>query len=343
MQAKSPHPNHTPIIIWLYGVAALVFVMVIVGAITRLTDSGLSMVEWRPIYGFLPPMDAAEWERVFALYQASPEFQKKHFWMEMADFKKIFFWEWAHRVLGRLIGLAYGLPLLYFWLRGQIPKGFGMPLFGLFLLGGAQGLMGWYMVQSGLVDVPAVSHYRLAAHLGLAFLIFSLLIWVALSLRSPVNKGASPKSVGVYAYIVLAFIIVTIIWGAFTAGMDAGLVYNDGFPKMGVEWIPNSLWQLSPVILNFIENPVGIQFTHRWLAMFTTALIVHFWLFARDRGFDPWPIKALTGMALAQMSLGIFTLISQVWLPIAVLHQAGALILLGLLVATLHRLRPNIA
>lgn len=340
IQAK----NHRPVILWLYSVAALVFAMVIIGAITRLTDSGLSMVEWRPLYGFLPPMDVAEWNRVFTLYQASPEFQKEHFWMELDDFKQIFFWEWAHRVLGRLIGLAYGLPLLYFAIKKQIPQGFGRTLFGLLLLGGAQGLMGWYMVQSGLINEPAVSHYRLAAHLSLAFLIFALLIWTALSIKAsrPSPSVATKKtdwSVCAHTCVTLLFVVVTITWGAFTAGMDAGLVYNEEFPKMGGQWIPETMWQITPAWMNIIENPVGIQFIHRWLGMITTLMTLSLWLHATSKGHQTWRIHALGVMVLVQFSLGVATLLSKVYLPLAVLHQAGALTLLGLLTVNLHAMK----
>ena len=174
---------HERISHWLFCVAAMVLMMAVIGAITRLTDSGLSMTEWRPLLGWIPPMTAEEWDRVFLLYQASPEFQHRHAWMALEDFKQIFFWEWFHRLWGRLIGLAYALPLIWFLVRKQIPKGYLMPLLGLLLLGAGQGLMGWIMVQSGLVDVPHVSHYRLAAHLGLAFILFGCLLWCGLRLH----------------------------------------------------------------------------------------------------------------------------------------------------------------
>lgn len=329
--------------LWLFVCAGLVFAMVVVGAITRLTDSGLSMVEWRPIMGFLPPMDAVEWNRVFDLYKASPEYQKKHFWMDLSDFKAIFFWEWAHRFLGRVIGLAYGLPLLWFFLRGSIPKPYILPLLGLLVLGGMQGLMGWYMVQSGLVDVPAVSHYRLAAHLSLAFLIFSLLIWFGLSIGAVQTKVKKVACAGFsmlsHSILVLGLLILTIFWGAYTAGLDAGLVYNESFPKMGGAWIPPTLHQYSPFWINFFENPVGVQFVHRWLAMITVLSVLSFWVRGVMNGDRHWSLHALAIMVLIQMILGITTLLSGVYIPLAVMHQAGALILLGLLVVNMLRVR----
>jgi cytochrome c oxidase assembly protein subunit 15 len=313
--------------------------MVIVGAITRLTESGLSMVEWRPLIGFMPPLNEAEWTRVFDLYKQTPEFQKVNFWMGIEDFKKIFFWEWFHRVLGRLIGLAYGLPLLWFWLRGTIPQGFKPRLIGFLILGGLQGCMGWYMVKSGLVDEPSVSHYRLAAHLGLAFLIFSLLLKTALDLMPQKQTSPAPSpALKKHAWIALFFLILTIFWGAYTAGLDAGLIYNDTFPKMGETWLPYEMNLYQPYFVNFFENHAGVQFIHRWLAMLTTVVIVSFSVHAHIRKQAAWQTHALAGCVIVQLILGIATLMSQVDLTLAVLHQANALILLGLLVVNLQRL-----
>jgi len=316
--------HHNAVVGWLYACCALVFTMVIVGAITRLTDSGLSMVEWRPLLGFLPPMHHDEWDRVYELYKASPEFQKKHFWMDLHDFKQIFFWEWFHRFLGRCIGLVFALPLLWFAITKKIPSGYGLKFFGLLLLGGCQGLMGWYMVKSGLVDEPYVSHYRLAAHLSLAFLVFSLLLWCALSIRATYGKGIA--KLYTHTWAVLGCLIVTIFWGAYVAGLDAGLVYNT-WPLMGDKLIPHELNSISSILF----EPVSVQFTHRWIAIVTAVIVLSF----------AWRIKskALAGMMALQVILGITTLLSMVAIPLAAAHQAGAFILLGLLVYWLHRLR----
>ena len=337
-----------PLRTWLLSICALIFAMVIIGAITRLTDSGLSMVEWRPLWGFLPPLNDAEWNRVFDLYKASPEYEKKHFWMELADFKGIFFWEYLHRVLGRIIGLAYGVPLLVFWLRGMIPYGYGWKFFGMLILGGLQGLMGWYMVKSGLIDQPAVSHYRLAAHLSLAFLIFGLLLWLALSLKPlPTQKTNPPYTLALKLHLVgvLAIICITIIWGAFTAGMDAGLVYNDSFPKMGGQWIPPTLKQYVPLWVNFFENPVGIQFVHRWLGITSVIAVLSYWahtvIRSRTSKHVHSYVHAFAVVALVQMSLGIATLLTNVDLHVAATHQAGALVLLSLLIVNLHHLKRS--
>lgn len=325
---------------WLFACCGLVFLMVMIGAITRLTESGLSITEWRPVTGALPPLSNDEWERIFALYKQSPEFLKKNAWMQLADFKTIFFWEWLHRLLGRLIGLAYALPLLWFWMTNRIPQGYKAKLLGVFILGGLQGALGWYMVQSGLIDQPAVSHYRLAAHLALAFLIFGAMLWLGLSLRNRENNRGHAV-LFVHGLVTLAFLATTIVWGAFTAGLDAGLIYNDSFPKMGGAWLPPDLWHLDPAWLNFFENHAGVQFTHRWLAMGTLAMIAGFWSHGvmKKNTFPAFHMLMATGAL--QLSLGIVTLLSHVWLPAAVLHQAGALTTFGLLLACLHRLRPG--
>lgn len=323
---------------WLYGCAALVFAMVIVGAVTRLTESGLSITQWKPITGALPPLNTAQWQAEFALYQKSPEFQKEHFWMDLADFKLIYVWEWSHRLLGRVVGLVYALPLIFFWVRGLIPRGYKLPLLGLLFLGGLQGVVGWVMVQSGLVDEPSVSHYRLAAHLSLAVLIYALLIWTGLSLP-PVQKNPD-RALFIQGWAVVAIVAVTLLWGAFTAGLDAGLVYNESFPMMGGHWIPPELLSKSFSAGQLLENPVGVQFTHRWLAMLSLAAVTSFWLRAILRKNTFPALHAVMLMAVLQVGLGISTLMSGVMLPLAVLHQAGAVVLLTMLVVSLKRLQP---
>jgi len=331
--------NHNAVVNWLLSCCILVLMMVIVGAITRLTNSGLSMVEWRPLMGFLPPLNDAEWDRVYTLYKESPEFQKKHFWMGISDFKQIFFWEWFHRVLGRIIGLAFALPLLWFAITKNIPKGYGLKFLGLLLLGGCQGLMGWYMVKSGLYDEPYVSHYRLAAHLSLAFLVFSLLLWCALSIRATYGNGI--QKLYTHAWGGLGVLILTIFWGAYVAGLDAGLIYNESFPKMGGQWIPPDIAQYTPYWINFFETPSGVQFVHRWLAMLTVAATISLVIRARMSGVRHWSNHALAAMVTVQFIIGLATLLSNVYIPVAVLHQTGALILLGLLVVNLRLYKPS--
>ncbi|NCO04007.1 MAG: heme A synthase [Alphaproteobacteria bacterium] len=310
---------------WLYFTAFMVFAMAIIGAITRLTESGLSMVEWQPITGTIPPLNEAQWQEEFNLYRASPEYQKKNFGMSLDEFKNIFFWEWFHRVWGRLIGLVYAVPFSYFLLTKKIPKGFKIKLFIGLLLGGCQGLMGWYMVQSGLIDRPSVSHFRLAAHLSLAALIFCYLLWLAFDLNGNKSDNLS-FCIKRHGWIAFGFTFVTVVWGAFVAGLDAGLVYNT-WPLMGDKLIPHELNSISSILF----EPVSVQFTHRWIAIVTAVIVLSF----------AWRIKskALAGMMALQVILGITTLLSMVAIPLAAAHQAGAFILLGLLVYWLHRLR----
>lgn len=312
---------------WLFICAFMVFAMAVIGAITRLTESGLSIVEWKPITGTLPPLSHAEWQRVFDLYQQSPEYKAKNLGMSLDEFKNIFFWEWLHRLWGRLIGVVYALPLIYFWVRKQIPQGYKPLLLVGLVLGGLQGLMGWYMVKSGLVDRPSVSHFRLAAHLGLAFIIYAYILWLAFALK---NSNTHPLCFCLkrHGLIALFFTSVTIIWGAFVAGLDAGLVYNT-WPMMGDRWIPQELKQFSDIIF----DPVAVQFTHRCAAIITAVIVLTFAY--RVKNF------ALGFMIFIQVGLGISTLMSHVALPLAALHQAGAFIVIGLLIHQLQKLYKN--
>ena len=317
------HP-HKSLINWLYLSAFMVFAMAVIGAITRLTESGLSMVEWRPLIGTLPPLSEAEWTRVFTLYQESPEYQKINIGMSLNEFKTIFFWEWFHRVWGRLIGVVYALPLIYFWVKNKIPKGYKPKLLIGLLLGGSQGLMGWYMVQSGLIDRPSVSHFRLAAHLSLAAIIFCYLLWLAFSLK---NNPAEKTSFCLkrHGWIAFSLTFITLIWGAYVAGLNAGLLYNT-WPMMGGHWIPTELTSISSILF----DPAAVQFFHRWIAIVTGLAVLTFAIRIQS--------ISLAGMVLLQIGLGISTLISQVWTPLAALHQAGAFILLALLIYNLNQL-----
>ncbi len=313
---------------WLYLCCFMVFAMAVVGAVTRLTESGLSMVEWRPLMGWIPPLAEQEWQRVYGLYRESPEFAHKHSWMEIGDFKKIFFWEWFHRLIGRLIGVVYAVPLLWFWIKGQIPAGYKWKLSGLLLLGGAQGVLGWYMVTSGLIDRPDVSHFRLAAHLALALLIFALMWWVALTLREHKTPLVAVSRFSLlHGLTALGLLSVTIIWGAFTAGLDAGMIYNS-FPLMDQSFMP-------PEPLNILKEQSWVQFTHRWLAVLTGLTIL---LFAwRTR---LWPPAIMVSL---QIGLGIATLLGQVPVPLAALHQAGAIVLLALMLQALRKVKNGLS
>ncbi len=305
--------------IWLFFTAFMVFAMAIIGAITRLTESGLSMVEWRPLIGALPPLSETEWQRVYALYQDSPEFEKKHFWMSLEDFKIIFFWEWLHRFWGRLIGIVFILPLIWFWVKKHLSPEIKPYLVGLLLLGASQGLMGWFMVQSGLMERPSVSHFRLAAHLGLAFVIFAYLVWLGFK-TLPDWRFQKPGDKSFYA--AASLLVLTIVWGAFVAGLDAGLVYNT-YPLMGDRFLPPETLTLQ----GFVNDPVWVQFTHRWIAVIAAAALLAY-SFKRK---EIW----LAASVLVQVGLGIATLLSQVAIPLAALHQATAFIVVFMLVRSL--------
>lgn len=324
MMTPAPTSPDNAVYRWLLLCCFMIFAMAVIGAVTRLTESGLSITEWKPVTGALPPLSETAWHHQFDLYKQSPEYAAKHFWMELSDFKKIFFWEWLHRLWGRLIGLVYALPLCWFLLRKQIPKHDVWKYVGLLALGGAQGFMGWFMVQSGLIDRPSVSHFRLAAHLALALLLFSCMWWLAMSLRDHATPRAS-SIVKTYGWFCLLLLSATIIWGAFVAGLDAGMIYNT-FPHMGAGLIP-------PDFGNIHSSPPGVQFTHRLLAITTfCAILLLAWLRRTDRA-----ALFLAATAFLQVGLGISTLLTQVDIGLAALHQAGAIILLALLLTVLRR------
>ncbi|HEY0111690.1 MAG TPA: COX15/CtaA family protein [Allosphingosinicella sp.] len=325
------------IALWLLAVAALVFVMVVVGGITRLTESGLSIVRWEPVSGAIPPMSDEAWEEAFALYRQSPQYQLVNSGMSLVEFKNIYFWEYVHRLLGRLIGLAFALPLAWFALKRAIPKGYGWKLVALLALGGLQGAIGWWMVASGLVERPDVSHIRLAVHLLLALLIFAALVWVALDLLRLARLSAAPAvrvpTVGIWA---LSLLFLQFLFGAYVAGLEAGFAYSS-WPKMGEEWFPSETPMLKPFISNFVDNPIMVQFVHRWLAFVVAATSLLLAAAAWRRGAR----TAATALVLAlavQILLGIFTLLSGVELEIAVAHQGMAVLLLGATVLASHRL-----
>ncbi len=331
-----------PLALWLFTCAAAVFLMALVGAVTRLTESGLSIVEWRPVTGALPPLDDAGWDRAFDLYKTSPQYKQVNAGMSLAEFKQIYFWEWLHRFWGRMIGVIYFIPLVYFLARKRIPDDAKKPLFGILALGFLQGLLGWFMVKSGLVDQPAVSHYRLAAHLGLALVIFCALFRMGLNFslneNSPRPAEGQNDALRPLIKITLALAGLTILWGAFVAGLRAGMIYNS-FPLMGAHFWPDEIFALSPLWKNFFENHAAVQFTHRLLAILT--FLQTMFLVWKSFTFA-CPVRrrilfiALGLTAWLQVALGITTLLTQVNLAAAVLHQAGALALLALLMALLH-------
>ncbi len=320
---------------WLLACAALVFAMAVIGAVTRLTESGLSMAEWRPLVGAVPPLSDGEWQRVFDLYRETPEYRLKNAGMTLDAFRHIFFWEMLHRLWGRLIGVVFAVPFLWFWLRGRIARPLLPRLAGLLVLGALQGLLGWYMVRSGLVDRPSVSHYRLAAHLGLAFLIYGLLLWQAMALLAPARPSPPPAADGLvrHAWVALALLAAAVLWGALVAGLDAGLAYNS-FPLMNGALLPDESWILVPAWRNLFDNTALVQFAHRWLALATTVAVLALWLRGR-RADVAWRARQATLaaglMALVQVALGIATLLLAVPIAVAAAHQAGALLLAALL------------
>lgn len=314
---------------WLLACCGVLLILVMVGGATRLTESGLSIVDWRPVTGVLPPIGESAWQVEFDRYRDSPQYTQVNRGMALADFKVIFWYEYAHRLLARLLGLCFALPLLWFWWRGAITPALRWPLLGLLLLGAAQGYMGWYMVQSGLVDIPRVSQYRLAAHLSLALLIYAGMFWLALKILWPRARSAAPPG-GLHAAL-LALLALTILFGAFVAGLRAGLMFNT-FPLMGGRWIPDQIWAMQPLWTNLTENPITVQFIHRWLALATLSLCLLLWWRLRRLPLDGGQrlaLNALLAMVLIQVGLGIATLLLQVPVWLGTLHQGGAVLLLS--------------
>ena len=323
--------THRPIVLsnWLYCVALLVFIMVIVGGVTRLTESGLSITEWKPITGALPPMSEAVWQLEFEKYQQIPEYLEINgpAGMTLAEFKFIYFWEWVHRLLGRLIGLAFALPFAWFAIKRAIPNGYGGRLVALLVLGGMQGVIGWWMVTSGLTERTDVSHFRLATHLLTAFLILGGLVWTALDLRQFARHQTRPSKLTGFGLLVFCVLFVQLLFGAYTAGLNAGYVSNS-WPLMngslmpaGINW-SEGLWTL----LN--NHPALIHFIHRWWAFVTVGFLIM--LARRVRGQSRAASIAIHSAFGTQMVIGIATVMTGVNIYFAVLHQAvGALVVIA--------------
>jgi cytochrome c oxidase assembly protein subunit 15 len=325
---------------WLLFCAAVVYIMIVVGGITRLTQSGLSMVEWDPIMGIIPPIGEAQWMDVFNKYRQSPEYIKINAGMSLDAFKSIFYWEYGHRVLGRVIGLIYFVPLIFFIVRGMVPKDWYARLFGLFILGGLQGLMGWYMVKSGLVDIPHVSQYRLTAHLGLALVIFAAMLWFAMDfLRGETHANhASSAYLKATAWVVI-IIFVMMLSGGFVAGTKAGYIINT-FPTMNGEWIPAGWLSLQPAWRNLFENPVMVQFLHRSIAVLVFISVITGFVLAINERFKT-AIGAVLAVMLVQVSLGISALVMKVPVALGAAHQAGAVALLTAALYAAHVARKG--
>jgi heme a synthase len=331
MQSTSVNPHNRTIGFWLFCCAGMVFGMVVLGGLTRLTGSGLSMVHWKPVTGWLPPLTTPEWQAMFELYQHSPQYLKVNHGMSLDEFQDIFWLEFIHRLWGRLIGLAFGIPLIFFIIKGWISRSMIAPLCVLFILGGAQGVLGWYMVKSGLVDDPEVSQYRLMAHLGFAFILYAALIWTGLSFVKGKIALNLPKSLKIYSLLLWGIGFITILAGALVAGLDAGLTYNT-FPLMDGDVIPRGIWSIDPWILNHFENIATVQFQHRVLALLTLVFTLGIYLkFRHTVGALKNALTLCTLLVIIQVGLGITTLLMVVPTPLASLHQAcGLLFFTGL-------------
>jgi cytochrome c oxidase assembly protein subunit 15 len=330
--------------VWLLGVAAMVFIMVIIGGLTRLTESGLSIVDWRPVTGWLPPLSEAEWLAAFQAYRATPEYLQVNRGMTLGEFKGIFWLEYLHRLWGRLIGVAFAVPLVVFLIKGWIGRRLAPHLILALVLGGLQGAIGWFMVKSGLVDRPEVSQYRLTAHLGAAILIYGYLLWLGWSLMQRPSRRKGDVGAAVpwrWTIGLTGLVVLTILAGGFVAGLNAGLVYNT-FPFMDGRLVPPGLFPDTPFYVSFFEDVTTVQFTHRVLALTTLVSILAFWLAALRWPLPRevrWTVHALALMAVVQVSLGIATLLLAVPVGLGVAHQAGGVLLFTAALLTVFQLR----
>jgi len=332
--------DNKKVIYWLLAGCFLIFIMVVVGGITRLTHSGLSISSYKLISGTLPPMNEAQWIAEFDHYKQFPEYQKLNNHFTLEDFKDIYFWEWLHRLLGRLLGVVFIVPFLYFLLKKQLTKPTIKKAIILLCLGAFQGFLGWYMVKSGLVDRPDVSHYRLAMHLTTAFITFAYTFWVAMDLWYPVKKEINTQLRNIIRF-GMAILLIQIIWGAFVAGLDAGWIHNH-WPMMNEgEWMHETVYiEQVPLWKNFVEGKSGVQFVHRYMAYAVVAIIFFIWYKARKLQLtlpQKNGINILLLLVFVQFVLGVFTLILQVPVILGVLHQVTAFFLLASMTFVLHR------
>jgi len=352
---SSGHHGHDRAIArWLIIVAIMIYGMVILGGVTRLTGSGLSMVEWAPIMGAIPPLSEQEWEQTFDKYKQYPEYQKINRDMTLSDFKGIFVFEYTHRLLGRLIGLAFLIPFLFFYFKKQIKPGLLPKLITMFVLGGLQGGLGWLMVKSGMVDMPNVSHFRLAAHLSAAILIYGYILWQAWSLLYPNARNSWAPGISrlqTHIRVLTVIILLMIISGAFVAGTHAGAMFKT-FPDMNGHVFPPGLFDMTPLLLNFVENPTTIQFDHRVIAYVIVIYVSFVWWCSRKytlTGSARRSINFLMLIMVIQVILGISTLLSEphtvlrggVSVPLAAMHQGGALLLFTIVLYVNHELRKG--
>lgn len=329
--------ENKPILIWLLLGFLLIFLMVVIGGITRLTNSGLSMVDWKLIVGSIPPLNEQQWLETFEKYKQFPEYQQQNFRFTLDEFKSIFFWEYLHRLLGRLIGLVFVIPFVYFLIKKKLSKKLIKQCLVMLGLGALQGGIGWWMVKSGLVKDPDVSHYRLAIHLITAFLTAAYIFWVGLGLIYEEALTQNFNKLKRLLFLLLGLVVLQIIYGAFVSGLNAGFILNT-WPKMGESWIDASVTAMSPFVVNFIEGIGGVQFIHRYLAYIVSGLVFYVWWRGSKYELSSLQKKGLLGMifiVVFQFFLGVLTLIYSVPIWLGVLHQVGAFFLLGMVVFNL--------
>jgi len=345
MTTLAPHADHDrQIAAWLTLCAAVIFGMIILGGVTRLTNSGLSMVEWRPLMGVVPPMSEAAWLEVFEKYKQFPEYQKINKGMSLDGFKEIFMYEYLHRVLGRIIGVLFFFPMVYFALKKKVKPGLMPKLWALFVLGGCQGLLGWFMVKSGLVDRPDVSQYRLTAHFGLAVIIYGYMLWLIFDLVFP--KGGAVGAVASlqrWGLGLVALVYLMMLSGGLVAGTNAGFAYNT-WPLMGTSFIPPGLYSYDPVWLSAFEDITTIQFNHRMFAYLLVGLVgLYSFKLLRNAGAGRARLAALLLLAalVLQAVLGIATLLLHVPVSLGAAHQGGAVLLLSAAIFSAHSLKPR--
>jgi cytochrome c oxidase assembly protein subunit 15 len=322
---------------WLIALWVLVLVMVMIGGVTRLTGSGLSIVEWAPVSGALPPLSEQAWQDAFTAYQASPQFHQQNHWMALDDFKRIFFWEYLHRLFGRLIGLAFFVPWLVFVIRGTLRGAWMWRTFGLMVLGGLQGALGWFMVMSGLVNEPRVSHYRLAAHLLLGIGVGQVILWQALEITSPriASQAVAPKHRWL-AIGLLPLLALQIVYGAFMGGLRAGFVAST-FPDMNGHYAPAWFFTTGQLWRNLLDNPLSVHYLHRLIGFVALAYACVTWWSLRKQGTDVrFACHAFLAAVIGQIALGAMTVMLQVPVPVAVAHQGGAYIVCAAAVVLCH-------
>jgi heme a synthase len=340
-----PEPKRRALRTWLWSIAGMTFLVLIVGGITRLTQSGLSIVDWDPVMGVIPPLNEAQWQEAFDRYRQYPEYQQLRRGMSMEEFQFIFFWEWFHRVVARAIGVVFLVPFIVFWIRGYFTRAVASRALVLFGLGAAQGVMGWLMVSSGLVDRPSVSHFRLAAHLSLAFVIFGYAVWLARELKlgteRTVVSSAARRLMGRGLAAIGVLFALQVVWGAFVAGLKGGLFHNT-FPLMEGRLVPPSLFFLDPPMLNFVQNPIAVQWVHRVLGTLLGVAVLLFFFQVLRAGVDAVSRRlnaTLLALMAVQYVLGVLTLIYFVPVTLGVMHQGMAMILFGVWVGWTHHVR----